>query len=189
MIVPDLPLEEQGPNREALGRRGLALIPLVATPAGGRARICTEAEGFVYLVSTVGVTGKRQQLPPELAELIAASKREASVPFAVGFGISTPDQAATVDGSPTAIIGTRLVVADAADRERAVAAVGEKLARPRRGTRRIGFRACRCSSSSRFSAAAWRWSRLHRVFPGQSADCLPRRVLAGALLRVGAPEI
>jgi tryptophan synthase alpha chain len=128
VIVPDLPLEEQGPIREALGQRGLALIPLVAptTPAERRARICADAEGFVYLVSTIGVTGEREQLPAELAELIAAAKREASVPVAVGFGISTPEQAATVgrlaDG---VIIGTRLVraVADAADRDAAVAGV------------------------------------------------------------------
>jgi tryptophan synthase alpha chain len=132
VIVPDLPLEEQDPVREALGERGLALIPLVAptTPPERRARICAGAQGFVYLVSTVGVTGEREVLPSELADLIAAAKEEASVPVAVGFGISTPDQAATVgrlaDG---VIIGTRLVraVADAVDRDAAVAAVGEFL--------------------------------------------------------------
>ncbi len=61
VIVPDLPLEEQGPIREALAAHGLALIPLVAptTPRERRARICASAEGFVYLVSTVGVTGER----------------------------------------------------------------------------------------------------------------------------------
>src|SRR3954447_16449806 len=132
VIVPDLPLEEQGPIAEALDGRGLAMIPLVAptTPPERRAEICAGARGFVYLVSTVGVTGERQQLPPELTELISAAKDEASVPVAVGFGISTPDQAATVgtlaDG---VIIGTRLVreVADAPDRDAAVTAVGDFL--------------------------------------------------------------
>jgi tryptophan synthase alpha chain len=132
VIVPDLPLEEQGPIREALGDRGLALIPLVAptTPPERRARICAGAEGFVYLVSTVGVTGERQQLPHELTDLIAAAKEEASLPVAVGFGISTPEQAAIVgklaDG---VIIGTRLVraVADAPDPDAAVAAVADFL--------------------------------------------------------------
>jgi tryptophan synthase alpha chain len=127
-IVPDLPLEEQDPIREALAAHGLALIPLVAptTPRERRARICESAEGFVYLVSTVGVTGEREQLPAELTELIAAAKEEASVPVAVGFGISTPEQAAAVgklaDG---VIIGTRLVraVADSADGDAAVSAV------------------------------------------------------------------
>ena len=76
------------------------------------------------------MTGEREQLPAELTELIAAAKQEASVPVAVGFGISTPEQAAAVgrlaDG---VIIGTRLVraVADAADRDAAVSAVTDFL--------------------------------------------------------------
>src|SRR3954447_13395672 len=128
VIVPDLPLEEQAPIRKAVTACGLALIPLVAptTPPERRARICAEAEGFVYLVSTVGVTGERAALPPALTEQISAAKEEASVPVAVGFGISTPEQAATVGGlADGVIIGTRLVreVADAADRDDAVDAV------------------------------------------------------------------
>ena len=104
------------------------------TPPDRRARICAGARGFVYLVSTVGVTGERAELPPELTELISAAKQEASVPVAVGFGISTPEQAATVgklaDG---VIIGTRLVreVADAPDRDAAVAAVSAFLSETR----------------------------------------------------------
>jgi tryptophan synthase alpha chain len=136
VIVPDLPLEERGSIAEALDGRSLALIPLVAptTPPERRAEICSGAEGFVYLVSTVGVTGERAELPPELTELIESAKEEASVPVAVGFGISTPDQAATVgklaDG---VIIGTRLVraVGDAGDRDGAVAAVSDFLSETR----------------------------------------------------------
>jgi tryptophan synthase alpha chain len=136
VIVPDLPLEEQAPIGDALDARGLDLIPLVAptTPPDRRARICAGARGFVYLVSTVGVTGERAEVPPELTELISAARREASVPVAVGFGISTPEQAATVgklaDG---VIIGTRLVreVADAPDRDAAVAAVSALLSETR----------------------------------------------------------
>jgi tryptophan synthase alpha chain len=128
VIVPDLPLEERGPIAEALGQHGLPLIPLVApnTPPARRAEICSRAEGFVYLVSTKGVTGERDELPRQLAELIAATKAEASVPVAVGFGISTSAQAASVgEIADGIIIGTRLVreVADAADRDAAVAAV------------------------------------------------------------------
>jgi tryptophan synthase alpha chain len=132
VIVPDLPLEEQAAVRDALDERGLALIPLVAptTPPERRERICASAHGFVYLVSTVGVTGEREQLPPELTDLIAAAKEEASVPVAVGFGISTPGQAATVgEHADGVIIGTRLVraVADAADSDAAVTAVTDFL--------------------------------------------------------------
>jgi tryptophan synthase alpha chain len=132
VIVPDLPLEEQGAIAESLDEHGLALIPLVAptTPPPRRAEICAGARGFVYLVSTVGVTGEREQLPSELAELIAAARDEARVPVAVGFGISTPEQAATVgEVADGVIIGTRLVraVADARDQEAAVAAVTDLL--------------------------------------------------------------
>jgi tryptophan synthase alpha chain len=136
VIVPDLPLEEQAAIADALGSHDLALIPLVAptTPADRRAQICAGAHGFLYLVSTVGVTGERTELPAELTELITAAKEEADVPVAVGFGISTAEQAATVgELADGVIIGTRLVraVADAASRDEAVKAVTEFLSETR----------------------------------------------------------
>jgi tryptophan synthase alpha chain len=111
-IVPDLPLDEAEQVRDAFAAAGLALVPLLAptTTAGRRAQICAAAQGFVYLVSTVGTTGERNRLPSGLAELVEATKAEATVPVAVGFGIGTPAQAAEVgrvaDG---VIIGSRLV--------------------------------------------------------------------------------
>ncbi|HET7573597.1 MAG TPA: tryptophan synthase subunit alpha, partial [Solirubrobacterales bacterium] len=125
-IVPDLPLDEAAEVREAFEAAGLALVPLLAptTPAERRQRICEAARGFVYVVSTVGTTGERDEVPPALADLVAATKRDAASPVAVGFGIGTPAQAAQVgriaDG---VIIGSRLVraageagsAADAAD--------------------------------------------------------------------------
>jgi len=132
VIVPDLPLEEQDPIRSALDPQGLALIPLIAptTPDERRRRICEGAQGFVYLVSSVGVTGEREQLADELTGLIAAAKEEADVPVAVGFGISTPEQAATVGrAADGVIIGTRLVraVANASGADEAVGAVTDFL--------------------------------------------------------------
>jgi len=111
-IVPDLPLDEAEEIRAALSGAGLALVPLLAptTPAERRARICAAAEGFVYVVSSVGTTGERRELPQGLAELIAAAKADADVPVAVGFGIGTPEQVGEVgrvaDG---VIVGSRLV--------------------------------------------------------------------------------
>ena len=95
-IVPDLPLGEAEEVREAFAAAGLALVPLVAptTPAERRARICAVARGFVYVVSTVGTTGERAEVPAALAELVAATKADAATPVAVGFGIGTPEQAA-----------------------------------------------------------------------------------------------
>jgi tryptophan synthase alpha chain len=111
-IVPDLPLDEAEAVRDALAGAGLALVPLLAptTSAERRAAICEVAEGFVYVVSTIGTTGERQELPVNLTELVAATKADAEVPVAVGFGIGTPEQAARVgriaDG---VIVGSRLV--------------------------------------------------------------------------------
>jgi tryptophan synthase alpha chain len=111
-IVPDLPLGEAEDVREAFAAAGLALVPLVAptTPAERRAQICAVARGFVYVVSTVGTTGERAEVPASLADLVAATKADARTPVAVGFGIGNAEQAAEVgriaDG---VIIGSRLV--------------------------------------------------------------------------------
>jgi tryptophan synthase alpha chain len=111
-IVPDLPLEEAEPVRAAFAELGLALVPLISptTPPERRAQICAVAQGFVYLVSTVGTTGEREGVPAQLAELVRATKAEAEVPVAVGFGIGTPAQAAQVgELADGVIIGSRLV--------------------------------------------------------------------------------
>ncbi len=128
-IVPDLPLDEAEAVRDALADAGLALVPLLAptTSRERRAAICEVAEGFVYVVSTIGTTGERQELPVDLSELVAATKQDAEVPVAVGFGIGTPEQAGQVgriaDG---VIIGSRLVRAagEAGSAEAAAEAVG-----------------------------------------------------------------
>jgi tryptophan synthase alpha chain len=128
VIVPDLSFEESAGIRAPLEEREIALIPLVAptTPAERRKRICEAASGFVYVVSLVGVTGERGELPPGLEELVASAREESRVPVAVGFGIGTPEQAARVgqvaDG---VIIGSRLVreVGEASGAEDAAARV------------------------------------------------------------------
>jgi tryptophan synthase alpha chain len=131
-IVPDLPLDEADEIRQALSGAGLALVPLLAptTPAERRARICAAAQGFVYVVSTVGTTGERRQLPDGLAELVAATKTDADVPVAVGFGIGTPEQVAEVgEIADGVIVGSRLVRAagEAGSAELAAQGVGDFL--------------------------------------------------------------
>jgi tryptophan synthase alpha chain len=135
-IVPDLPLGEGEEIRAAFTAAGLALVPLVAptTPAGRLGRICAVARGFVYVVSTVGTTGEREDLPEDLEDLVTAAKSESEVPVAVGFGIGTPAQAAQVgrvaDG---VIIGSRLVRAagEAGSPRAAAEAVAEFLGETR----------------------------------------------------------
>jgi tryptophan synthase alpha chain len=113
LIVPDLPLEEAVEARTACAARGLAFVPLVAptTPVGRLERIGASASGFVYTVSVTGTTGERAQLDGRLETIVARADAHTRVPVAVGFGISTPDQArAAADaGAAGVIVGTRLV--------------------------------------------------------------------------------
>jgi tryptophan synthase alpha chain len=111
VVVPDLPFEEKGELLPACRRRGVTLISLVAPTSDARiAGIAREAEGFVYVVSSLGVTGVRSEIVTDLRQLVALVKAEKDIPCAVGFGISTPEQARDIarvaDG---AIVGSAIV--------------------------------------------------------------------------------
>jgi tryptophan synthase alpha chain len=129
MIVPDLPQGEAPEVLEACDAHGVALIPLVAptTTDERLATIGARARGFLYTVSVVGTTGERSALGADLAHTIARAKAATHVPVAIGFGISTPEQArdAAAAGADGVIVGTRLVRAagEAVDPAQAVAEV------------------------------------------------------------------
>lgn len=127
LIVPDLPAEESGETLAACDGHGIALVPLVAptTPPERLAEIGARARGFLYTVSVVGTTGERAALSERFAEVVAHAKAATAVPVALGFGISTPEQAlqAAQAGADGVIVGTRLVRA-AAESEDPAAAVG-----------------------------------------------------------------
>jgi tryptophan synthase alpha chain len=111
-IVPDLPLEEAQPVRDDLAAEGLDLVPLVAptTPKERAARIARTARGFLYYVSVTGVTGARAALPEDLEARLAELRAVSSVPVAVGFGISRPEQAAALKGKADGVVvGSALV--------------------------------------------------------------------------------
>jgi tryptophan synthase alpha chain len=115
-IVPDLPPEES----EALGRRsaeaGLALIYFLApTSSSPRIEYVVErAQGFIYLVSLTGVTGARGTLDAELAQFVSRVRAKTRVPLAVGFGISTPEQAVKVGRMADGVIAGSALI-DAVD--------------------------------------------------------------------------
>ena len=131
LIVPDLPLEEAGEVAEACAQCGIALVPLVAptTPDDRLRAIGAGARGFLYTVSVVGTTGEREALQDRFAEVVARAKASTDVPVALGFGISTPAQAAQAAdaGADGVIVGTRLVRA-AGESEDPAAAVGALVA-------------------------------------------------------------
>jgi tryptophan synthase alpha chain len=112
LIIPDLPHEE-GAGLEVAGERhGVDLVYLLS-PNSSAERIQAvgrHSRGFIYLVSLTGVTGARRELPPELESFVGRVRQSATLPLAVGFGISTPEQAAraaaVADG---VIVGSRLI--------------------------------------------------------------------------------
>jgi tryptophan synthase alpha chain len=112
LIIPELPPEEGDELGNLASKSGVDIIYLLA-PTSAEERIklvARKSRGFIYLVSIAGVTGTRSELPPDLGKFILKVKQFAKLPVCVGFGISTPKQAAqvakTADG---VIIGSKLI--------------------------------------------------------------------------------
>ncbi|WP_320667813.1 tryptophan synthase subunit alpha [Prochlorococcus sp. MIT 1307] len=113
LVVPDLPLEEAELLSPIAFSNGLDLVLLVAptTPKERMAKIASTSRGFTYLVSVTGVTGERSELADRVESLVKQLKESSSLPVAVGFGISGPDQVRKVRswGADGAIVGSALV--------------------------------------------------------------------------------
>ena len=110
LILPDLPFEEKEEFLPLCRQYGVDLISLIAPTSENRvAMIAREAEGFIYLVSSLGVTGTRNEITTDLAPIIQTIRENAKVPVAIGFGISTPEQAMKMAAiSDGAIVGSAI---------------------------------------------------------------------------------
>jgi len=111
MIIPDLPLEEDSEVRAMAEASGIHLIPLVAPTSEARIeRIASRAQGFVYCVSSLGVTGVRSTFHEGIDSFLASVRKAASVPICVGFGISNREQAERFAGQcDGVIVGSAIV--------------------------------------------------------------------------------
>lgn len=111
LILPDLPFEEKGEFQPFCKQYGVDLISLIAPTSENRiALIAREAEGFLYLVSSLGVTGTRTEITTDLASIVKVVRENTDVPCAIGFGISTPEQAAKMATlSDGAIVGSAII--------------------------------------------------------------------------------
>lgn len=112
LVIPDLPIEEAEDLLAAASGAGLHLIPFAAptTTEARLAQLSGRSGGFVYCVSVTGVTGARSQAPVGIDHLVARLRRHTDMPVAVGFGISTPEQAAAVAAvADGVIVGSALV--------------------------------------------------------------------------------
>ena len=111
VIVPDCPLEEKQELAHQAKAHGIAVISLIAPTSEQRIeKIASQAEGFVYCVSSLGVTGMRSDIKTDIASIVQQIRQYTDVPVAVGFGISTPEQAkAMASLSDGAIVGSAIV--------------------------------------------------------------------------------
>ncbi len=111
IILPDLPFEEKEEFLNDCHKYGVDLISLIAPTSKDRiAMIAKEAEGFIYLVSSLGVTGTRTEINTDLESIVKIIRENSNVPCAIGFGISTPDQAKKMASvSDGAIVGSAII--------------------------------------------------------------------------------
>ena len=111
LILPDVPYEEKEEFLPICRRYGVDLISLIAPTSEDRiAMIAREAEGFLYIVSSLGVTGVRSEIRTDLGAIVETVRQNTDIPCAIGFGISTPEQAAKMAGiSDGAIVGSAIV--------------------------------------------------------------------------------
>ena len=111
LVIPDLPFEEQDELQPIATKHNIDLIPLIAPTSGDRIeKIAKRATGFIYMVSSLGVTGVRNDFSKELSETIDRIKKVTDVPVAIGFGIHSPEQAEKLSQiSDGIIIGSAVV--------------------------------------------------------------------------------
>ena len=111
LILPDLPFEEKEEFQPLCKQYGVNLISLIAPTSENRiAMIAKEAEGFLYIVSSLGVTGTRSEIKTDLASIVKVVRENTDIPCAIGFGIYTPEQAKKMANiSDGAIVGSAII--------------------------------------------------------------------------------
>lgn len=124
IIVPDMPFEEKGELQSYASKYGVEVVSLIAPTSEHRIEmIAKAAEGFVYCVSSLGVTGVRSEIKTDIKSIVETIRKYTDIPVAVGFGISTPAQAKAMAAvSDGAIVGSAIVklVAEHGDQADAV---------------------------------------------------------------------
>jgi tryptophan synthase alpha chain len=139
LIVPDVPLDEAGPLSDAADRYGIDLVLLAApsTAPERRARIAARSRGFVYAVNVMGTTGETVDLPDDGRDLAITLRAATDLPVLLGFGISTPEHAATAAGYADGVIVASALMRRVVDGARPTE-IGARLARMRAALDAVG---------------------------------------------------
>ena len=111
LILPDVPFEEKEEFLPICRQYGVDLVSLIAPTSENRiAKIVEEAEGFLYIVSSLGVTGTRSEITTDLGSIVSVVREHSDIPCAIGFGISTPEQVRKMaELSDGAIVGSAII--------------------------------------------------------------------------------
>ena len=111
LIIPDIPFEEKAELADVCEEHGVDLISMIAPTSHERIKmIAKEAKGFVYCVSSMGVTGVRSEINTDIGSMVKLVKEANDIPCAIGFGIATPEQAEKMAAlSDGAIVGSAIV--------------------------------------------------------------------------------
>lgn len=127
LILPDIPFEEKEEFTPICEKYDVELVSMIAPTSHNRIKmIAKEAKGFIYCVSSLGVTGTRSEITTDIGEMVRLVKEVSDVPCAVGFGISNPEQAKKMaDLSDGAIVGSAIVKLIAKHGKDAAPVVGE----------------------------------------------------------------
>lgn len=127
LILPDVPFEEKDDFAPLCAQYGLDLVSMIAPTSENRiASIAQEASGFIYVVSSLGVTGVRSEIKTDIGSMVQVIRENTDAPCAVGFGISTPEQAAKMASvADGAIVGSAIVKLVAKHGRDAAGPVGE----------------------------------------------------------------
>ena len=140
VILPDLPFEEKDEFSAVARQYGIDLISLIAPTSADRiAMIAKEADGFIYVVSSLGVTGVRSEITTNIGDIVEVIRQNTDTPCAVGFGISEPEQAAKMASlSDGAIVGSAIIrIIEKYGRD-AAPYVGEYVKRMKDAVRSVG---------------------------------------------------
>ncbi|GHP13377.1 tryptophan synthase alpha chain [Lentilactobacillus fungorum] len=125
LVIPDMPYESRDEILPAATQAGIDIIPLITPTSGHRIeKIARAASGFIYVVSSLGITGERNEFFTGLKDLVANIRQYTDVPTAIGFGVHTPDQAKTMAGiADGVIIGSAIVDIVAKEKQNAPQAI------------------------------------------------------------------
>lgn len=140
IIIPDLPYEEKGELADIAAAHDVDVISMIAPTSEQRIqKIASEATGFIYLVSSMGVTGMRGTITTDLGTIVESIRKVSNTPVAIGFGINTPQQAADMAGlSDGAIVGSAIVKMIERDGACAGDALAEYVSKMKEAVRQIG---------------------------------------------------